>query len=266
MCLSELVNKISMILDIYIPWLSSHEFHNGLYTESCFVLAEGEITTMYISHGKKINNNILNMSILEIIIRSKILPQHSVGWYEDSVFHVNGFGFPPTEPSSSTRSVDERRRLHLWTESGAIAWQFSDLLPGPTTAAWTSLVAPLPLQWRLQPSWSSWRRRMRTPCLSLSLTCGWTALKWLKSSTWCSRVRHCRLRFHSWSFWDPTHNKLYFLFTGYAAMPPTCFILCGNFSSAPYGKSQLKSLKGETLACLLFITFNVLYDITHNIL
>lgn len=30
------------------------------------------------------------------------------GWYEDSVFHVNGFGFPPTEPSSATRSVDQR--------------------------------------------------------------------------------------------------------------------------------------------------------------
>lgn len=25
------------------------------------------------------------------------------GWYEDSVFHVNAFGFPPTEPSSFTR-------------------------------------------------------------------------------------------------------------------------------------------------------------------
>lgn len=30
-------------------------------------------------------------------------------------------------------------------------------------------------------------------------------------------------------------------------MPPTCFIFCGNFSSAPYGKSQIKSLKGEKL-------------------
>ncbi|MEQ2187416.1 hypothetical protein GOODEAATRI_004518, partial [Goodea atripinnis] len=25
-------------------------------------------------------------------------------WYEDSVFHVNGFGFPPIEPSSATRA------------------------------------------------------------------------------------------------------------------------------------------------------------------
>ncbi|NXA49429.1 DPOE2 polymerase, partial [Nothocercus julius] len=38
----------------------------GLYTESCFVLAEG--------------------------------------WYEDEVFHVNAFGFPPTEPSATTRA------------------------------------------------------------------------------------------------------------------------------------------------------------------
>lgn len=28
-------------------------------------------------------------------------------------------------------------------------------------------------------------------------------------------------------------------------MPPTCFIFCGNFSSAPYGKNHIKSLKGE---------------------
>lgn len=29
-------------------------------------------------------------------------------------------------------------------------------------------------------------------------------------------------------------------------MPPTCFIFCGNFSSVPYGKTQIKSLKGKT--------------------
>lgn len=34
------------------------------------------------------------------------------GWYEDSVFHVNGFGFPPTEPSSATRFVF-KYTLHL---------------------------------------------------------------------------------------------------------------------------------------------------------
>ncbi|KAA8582074.1 hypothetical protein FQN60_008814 [Etheostoma spectabile] len=41
-------------------------------------------------------------------------------------------------------------------------------------------------------------------------------------------------------------EKLNIMFSGYATMPPTCFILCGNFSSAPYGKTQIKSLKGET--------------------
>lgn len=25
------------------------------------------------------------------------------GWFEDQVFHVNAFGFPPTEPSNTTR-------------------------------------------------------------------------------------------------------------------------------------------------------------------
>uniref|UniRef100_H0X8M5 DNA polymerase epsilon subunit n=1 Tax=Otolemur garnettii TaxID=30611 RepID=H0X8M5_OTOGA len=46
--------------------LSKAQFHSGLYTEACFVLAEG--------------------------------------WFEDQVFHVNAFGFPPTEPSSTTRA------------------------------------------------------------------------------------------------------------------------------------------------------------------
>ncbi|XP_070605001.1 DNA polymerase epsilon subunit 2 isoform X2 [Erythrolamprus reginae] len=45
--------------------ISKAQFHSGLYTESCFVLTEG--------------------------------------WYEDEVFHVTAFGFPPTEPSSTTR-------------------------------------------------------------------------------------------------------------------------------------------------------------------
>uniref|UniRef100_A0A8C9VV35 DNA polymerase II subunit 2 n=1 Tax=Scleropages formosus TaxID=113540 RepID=A0A8C9VV35_SCLFO len=46
--------------------LNLSKFHSGLYTESCFVLAEG--------------------------------------WYEDYVFHVTAFGFPPTEPSTTTRA------------------------------------------------------------------------------------------------------------------------------------------------------------------
>ena len=43
----------------------AHNFHTGLFTEHCFVLAEG--------------------------------------WYEDEVFHVNAFGFPPPEPAKVSR-------------------------------------------------------------------------------------------------------------------------------------------------------------------
>ncbi|XP_053376311.1 DNA polymerase epsilon subunit 2-like [Mercenaria mercenaria] len=46
--------------------LSKANFHTGLFTENCFVLAEG--------------------------------------WYEDEMFHVNAFGFPPPEPAKTTRS------------------------------------------------------------------------------------------------------------------------------------------------------------------
>lgn len=46
--------------------LTETKFHTGLYTEACFVLAEG--------------------------------------WYEDSVFHVLALGFPPAEPSATTRA------------------------------------------------------------------------------------------------------------------------------------------------------------------
>uniref|UniRef100_A0A8C3JUE1 DNA polymerase epsilon subunit n=1 Tax=Calidris pygmaea TaxID=425635 RepID=A0A8C3JUE1_9CHAR len=33
-----------------------------------------------------------------------LLFQNLLGWYEDEVFHVNAFGFPPTEPSATTRA------------------------------------------------------------------------------------------------------------------------------------------------------------------
>ena len=46
--------------------LSETKFHVGLYTENCFVLAEG--------------------------------------WYDDNVFHVLALGFPPAETSDTTRS------------------------------------------------------------------------------------------------------------------------------------------------------------------
>ncbi|XP_052041711.1 DNA polymerase epsilon subunit 2 isoform X2 [Apodemus sylvaticus] len=38
-------------------------------------------------------------------------------------------------------------------------------------------------------------------------------------------------------------EKLHIMFSGYSPAPPTCFILCGNFSSAPYGKNQVQALK-----------------------
>ncbi|KAF5892253.1 DNA polymerase epsilon subunit 2, partial [Clarias magur] len=43
-------------------------------------------------------------------------------------------------------------------------------------------------------------------------------------------------------------DKLQTMFSGYSAMPPTCFIFCGNFSSAPYGTNQIKSLKDSLKA------------------
>uniref|UniRef100_A0A4W5RE76 Polymerase (DNA directed), epsilon 2 n=1 Tax=Hucho hucho TaxID=62062 RepID=A0A4W5RE76_9TELE len=42
-------------------------------------------------------------------------------------------------------------------------------------------------------------------------------------------------------------HQFFFLGLGYPAMPPTRFIFCGNFSSAPYGKKQIKSLKGKMI-------------------
>jgi len=46
--------------------LTETKFHTGLYTENCFVLAEG--------------------------------------WYDDNIFHVLALGFPPAEPSNTTRA------------------------------------------------------------------------------------------------------------------------------------------------------------------
>ncbi|KAI1237435.1 DNA polymerase epsilon subunit 2, partial [Lamprotornis superbus] len=43
-------------------------------------------------------------------------------------------------------------------------------------------------------------------------------------------------------------EKLHMMFSGYSSAPPTCFFFCGNFSSAPYGKNQIQSLKGSLKA------------------
>ncbi|CAB1334889.1 unnamed protein product, partial [Coregonus sp. 'balchen'] len=59
------------------------QFHSGLYTESCFVLADGKINYPLHPHEWTSDRRC---------------------WYEDSVLHVNAFRFPPTEPSSTTRA------------------------------------------------------------------------------------------------------------------------------------------------------------------
>lgn len=132
--------------------MSKAQFHNGLYTESCFVLAEG--------------------------------------WYEDSIFHVNGLGFPPTEPSSATRAY------------------YGDInfFGGPSNI---SVKASAKLK-QLEEENED-------------------AMFVIISDVWLDSVE--------------VMEKLNLMFSGYATMPPTCFIFCGNFSSAPYGKTQVKSLK-----------------------
>ncbi|XP_042669560.1 DNA polymerase epsilon subunit 2 [Centrocercus urophasianus] len=44
------------------------------------------------------------------------------------------------------------------------------------------------------------------------------------------------------------YTHMCFVFPGYSSAPPTCFFFCGNFSSAPYGKNQIQSLKGSLKA------------------
>ncbi|XP_036398745.1 DNA polymerase epsilon subunit 2 [Megalops cyprinoides] len=138
--------------------ISKAQFHSGLYTESCFVLAEG--------------------------------------WYEDSVFHINAFGFPPTEPSTTTRAY------------------YGDInfFGGPSS---TSVKASAKLR-QLEEENED-------------------AMFVFVSDLWLDSVE--------------VLEKIHTMFSGYSAMPPTCFIFCGNFSSAPYGKNQIKSLK-ESLKVL----------------
>ncbi|XP_077587185.1 DNA polymerase epsilon subunit 2 isoform X1 [Stigmatopora nigra] len=138
--------------------MSRAQFHNGLYTECSFVLAEGS--------------------------------------YEDSEFHVNGFGTPPIEPSTATRAY-----------FGNI-----NFFGGPST---TSVKASAKLK-QLEEENED-------------------AMFVVLSDVWLDSVE--------------VMEKLNLMFSGYAAMPPTCFIFCGNFSSVPYGKNQIKSLK-ESLKLL----------------
>ncbi|XP_025151597.1 DNA polymerase epsilon subunit 2 isoform X1 [Bubalus kerabau] len=142
--------------------LSKAQFHSGLYTESCFVLAEG--------------------------------------WFEDQVFHVNAFGFPPTEPSSTTRAY-----------YGNI-----NFFGGPSN---TSVKTSAKLK-QLEDENKD-------------------AMFVFISDVWLDQVE--------------VLEKLHIMFSGYSPAPPTCFILCGNFSSAPYGKNQVQALKDslKTLADII---------------
>uniref|UniRef100_A0A8V0Z2U7 DNA polymerase epsilon subunit n=1 Tax=Gallus gallus TaxID=9031 RepID=A0A8V0Z2U7_CHICK len=137
--------------------LSKAQFHSGLYTESCFVLAEG--------------------------------------WYEDEVFHVNAFGFPPTEPSATTRAF-----------YGNI-----NFFGGPSSA---SVKASAKLK-QLEDENED-------------------AMFVFLSDVWLDQAE--------------VLEKLHTMFSGYSSAPPTCFFFCGNFSSAPYGKNQIQSLKGSLKA------------------
>ncbi|XP_039597851.1 DNA polymerase epsilon subunit 2 [Polypterus senegalus] len=137
--------------------ISKAQFHSGLYTEACFVLAEGS--------------------------------------YEDGVFHVNAFGFPPTEPSNATRAY------------------YGDInfFGGPSS---TSVKASARLK-QLEDENED-------------------AMFVFVSDVWLDSVE--------------VLEKIHTMFAGYSAMPPTCFIFCGNFSSAPYGKNHIKSLKDSLKA------------------
>uniref|UniRef100_A0A8C5X3J4 DNA polymerase epsilon subunit n=1 Tax=Malurus cyaneus samueli TaxID=2593467 RepID=A0A8C5X3J4_9PASS len=137
--------------------LDLSKFHSGLYTESCFVLAEG--------------------------------------WYEDKVFHVNAFGFPPTEPSATTRAF-----------YGNI-----NFFGGPSSS---SVKASAKLK-QLEEENED-------------------AMFVFVSDVWLDQAE--------------VLEKLHTMFSGYSSAPPTCFFFCGNFSSAPYGKNQIQSLKGSLKA------------------
>ncbi|NXP69507.1 DPOE2 polymerase, partial [Ramphastos sulfuratus] len=138
-----------------------HQFHNGLYTESCFVLAEG--------------------------------------WYEDEVFHVKAFGFPPTEPYTFPYTKTEAFYGNV------------NFFGGPSSA---SVKASAKLK-QLEDENED-------------------AMFVFVSDVWLDQAE--------------VLEKLHTMFAGYSSAPPTCFFFCGNFSSAPYGKSQIQSLKGSLKA------------------
>ncbi|XP_046337184.2 DNA polymerase epsilon subunit 2-like [Haliotis rufescens] len=132
--------------------LTSASFHTGLFTENCFVLAEGS--------------------------------------YEDGTFHVTAFGFPPPEPSKTTRAY-----------FGNI-----NFFGGPSNVCVKA---------------SAKLRQIELDNEDAMIV--------FLSDVWLDHVK--------------VMEKLRELFTGYAEFPPTCFVLCGNFSSAPHGSNHVKLLK-----------------------
>ena len=142
--------------------LSRANFHKGLFTESSFVLAEG--------------------------------------WYEDEIFHANGFGFPPPEPAKTTRAFFGN--INFFGGSSLTCGKASDKL----------------LQYEQEHD---------------------DAMFVFLSDVWLDDVR--------------VMDKLRTLFTGYAEMPPTCFVLVGSFLSKSYGSKQAKVYQDcfKTLADLI---------------
>ena len=50
-------------------------------------------------------------------------------------------------------------------------------------------------------------------------------------------------------------EKLRELFSGYAAFPPTAFVLCGHFLTCPAGEGHIKALKGNHTS---FVSYGIL--------
>uniref|UniRef100_A0A452TPC1 DNA polymerase II subunit 2 n=1 Tax=Ursus maritimus TaxID=29073 RepID=A0A452TPC1_URSMA len=136
----------------------------------------------------------------DVIVLGMITQLKEVSWFEDGVFHVNAFGFPPTEPSSTTRAY----------------YGNVNFFGGPSN---TSVKTSAKLK-QLEEENKD-------------------AMFVFISDVWLDQ--------------GEVLGKLHTMFSGYSPAPPTCFILCGNFSSAPYGKNQVQALKDslKTLADII---------------
>ncbi|CAH1262221.1 POLE2 [Branchiostoma lanceolatum] len=111
-------------------------------------------------------------------------------WYEDQVFHVTAFGFPPPEPAKTTRAY-----------FGNI-----NFFGGPSATC-----AKASTKLRVM-------ERENEDAMIVFL-----------SDVWLDDSK--------------VMEKLRVLFTGYSEICPTAFVLCGNFTSSPFGSSHIKTLK-----------------------